>query len=105
MVILKNPQTDDVKVIRDRVRFFATIFGILYFAYMGIWRHFFSYAFIFAVLFLIGIRISEMGFVEFGDSFFGYSLGVLHVTYAFSAKKIVVKSYLRKGWVRVADKD
>lgn len=53
------------------------IFGALYFAYKGIWRHF--------VLYLAAIPCS------FGTSIF---------IYPFFARSIVINNYLRKGWVR-----
>ena len=72
----KNPANDYTEEVSSLTWLWCFLFGGFYFAYKGIWPHF-----------IIGIGLALL------------TWGVSWFLYPFFAKGIVVKSYLKKGWI------
>jgi hypothetical protein len=70
----------------------ALLFGPFYLAAKGLWRHFFIW-----VLILSAVRALT------GMAGIIIALPILSIIYALSIQGILTNSYLRKGWVEVAE--
>ena len=75
---LENPSNGYRETVSRFTWLWALIFGALYFAYKGIWRHF-----------VIGLILGVC------------TAGISWLIYPFFAKGIVVKSYQKQGWREV----
>ena len=76
----KNPSNGYVEVISKYTWFWCLLFGLFYFLYKGIWSHT-----------IIGFILA---FITSGISWF---------IYPFFAKKILINSYLKAGWIDVTN--
>ncbi len=79
MAKFKNPQNGYTQSVSQAGAFFGClVFGVLYFAYKGAWRH---------------------ALISFGAAI--CTLGVSWLIYPFFAYRCVEHSYLERGWKRV----
>ena len=80
MMQFENPSNGYRESISGLTWLWALIFGALYFAYKGIWRHF-----------VIGLILGI------------FTFGISWLLYPFFAKGIVVNHYNKQGWIEVKD--
>ena len=77
----KNTKNNYIEEVSSLSWLWCFLFGFIYFAIKGIWRH--------AIVSLV------LAFVTFGISWF---------IYPFFIKSIIRKDYLRRGWKELKDK-
>lgn len=79
-VKFKNPSNDHIEYVSNQSWLYVLAFAPFYFLIKGIWVH----AFLSLVLFFI-------------------TIGFSNIIYSYLAKSIIIKSYLKKGWIQNDD--
>ena len=80
LMIFKNPSNGYQEKVTGFAFLWALMFGVLYFAYKGVWRHF-----------VIGVILNFV------------TLGTVWLIYPFFAKIIVVNQYRKSGCIEIEE--